>query len=174
MARVRGSSLGAAVRLLLGVVPDRSLLDQLKYLTDVKTGASKDSVAAQLGVSRGTLTRWIGRRQRPSAKSQGKINALFARFWRINHRYVPLVGDETLRLSAPVDPARPPTRGIRVSGRPRDHLLLEQGNHPRDWAQLAAASTRQINADEGALFVRLIVLIPYVELGPGPYTIETL
>lgn len=174
MAKVRGASLGAAVRLLLGVVPDRTIGDQLKYVTDTKTGASKDSVSRQLGVTWGTINRWMRGRQKPSRKSQGKIKALFDRFWRVNHKVPAFQGTEMLRLSSPMDRSMTPSRGIRVSGKARDHLILEQGNIVRDWPRLAASTTRQINADDGKLFVELIVEIPYVELGPGPYTIEIL
>ena len=172
MARVRGASLGAAVRLLLGVVPDRTIGDQLKYVTDAKTGASRESVSRQLGVTWGTINRWMRGRQKPSRRSQGRIKVLFDRFWRVNHKVPAFAGTEKLRLSSPPDTSSPPSRGIRVSGRARDHLILEQGNKPRDWPRLVGSTTRQINADEGRLFVELIVEIPYVELGPGPYTIE--
>lgn len=174
MARARGTSLGAAVRQLLGVVPTRSLAEQLKYLTALRTGASKDSVASQLRVTRGTLQRWISGRQKPSKRSKDKIDALYGRFWRINNRVAPFRPDAMLRLSSPADKSTSPTRGIRVKGKARDHLILEQGVFVRNWQRLADATVREINADEGRLFVDEIVEIPYVELGPGTYVIETL
>lgn len=167
MAKVRGVSLGAAVRQLLQVVPDRSTAEQLKYVTAVKTGATKDSVARQLGVTRSTINRWLAGSRAPRRGAQGKINALFSKFWTLNHRVDAMRGDEMLKISSPT--------GITVNGKTRDHLLIEQGIAARDWPALAAATTRQINADDGKLFVDLVhVEIPYVSFGPGSYTIETL
>jgi hypothetical protein len=154
------------VRALLGVVPDRPVDEQLAYVTAVKTGATKDSVARQLRVTRGTVNRWLAGSRKPSRRSQGKIKALFDRFWMLNNRVGTLRGDEMLRVSSP--------GGITVKGKQRDHLVLEQGVSPRDWQRLRDASVREINADSGKLFVDALVEIPYVSFGPGTYTIETM
>lgn len=164
MARGTGRSLGAAVKDLLGIVPSRTFAQQLAYVTGVKTGATKASVARQLGITGRTLNRWLAG-GRASRRSQGKVNALFTKFWSINHRTAALTGNETLKVTS---------RGITVNGRPRDHLIIEPSRNPRDWSRLRTADPRDISADGGQLFVDAAnVEIPYVEFGPGSYTIET-
>lgn len=63
----------------------RTTKRQLTYVLSKRTGASAESVARQLGVTIGTLRRWLKGTQKPSAKNTQRIAGLYDRFWRINH-----------------------------------------------------------------------------------------
>lgn len=68
------------------VTPEpRSTKRQLTYVLSKRTGASAGSVARQLGVTEGTLRRWIRGKQAPSGRNQKRLAELYERFWRINH-----------------------------------------------------------------------------------------
>jgi transcriptional regulator with XRE-family HTH domain len=63
----------------------RSTKRQLTYILSKRTGASRESVTRQLGVSVDSLRRWLKGKQKPSAKNTKRIAEVYERFWRINH-----------------------------------------------------------------------------------------
>lgn len=63
----------------------RTTKRQLTYVLSKRTGASAESVARQLGVTMGTLKRWIKGTQKPSGRNAKRLSDLYEKFWRINH-----------------------------------------------------------------------------------------
>lgn len=83
-------NLGEAVLRLLddasGVTAEpRSTARQLTYLLSKRTGASAPAVARQLGVPMATMRRWIRGVQAPGKPNRERIDALYQKFWAINH-----------------------------------------------------------------------------------------
>jgi len=82
--------LGAGVLRLVdevaGVAPEpRSTRRQLTYVLSKRTGASPESVLRQLGASKESLRRWLKGTQSPGKLYRERINALYGKFWAINH-----------------------------------------------------------------------------------------
>jgi transcriptional regulator with XRE-family HTH domain len=165
--KVTGPSLGDAVHALLQVAPPkRTWKSQLRYVTSKNTGASRDSVARQLGIHPDTITRWANGKRAPSKASQAELTRVFDRFWEINNRHGsgpnPGRADLTVRGK------------ITVDGRERKYVILEPGRKARQWKRLRTASAADISAKNGELFISALdILIPYIQFHPSPYTIET-
>jgi len=165
-----GASLGAAVHDLLGASPveHRSLKQQLDYLTAKTTGASRESVARQLGTTQKTLSAWTGGKRKPTAANRDRIAQLFERFWQINHKSAGKTppGDRMLRVKG---------KGVHVNGRPRTSVIVETGARARQWDTLRDATDAQISAENGSLFISALdIPIPYLEFRDGYYRITAL
>lgn len=83
-------SLGEAILRFLdekaGIPPEpRTTKRQLTYVLSKRTGVSADTAVRQLGITLGTLKRWLRGKQNPSAGNQKRIADLYERFWGINH-----------------------------------------------------------------------------------------
>jgi hypothetical protein len=166
MARGSGRSLGAAAHDFLEVVPQAPLSRQLSYVLAPATGATPRRVASLLGVTQGRLRKWTSGQVTPNRTNQGKIDRLYRRFWGTNHtaRGGLTVSNQMIRITGP----------IRVNGKKRSSLIIEQGNAPRDWPALRASSPGDISRNYGALFTEALdILIPYLAFWPGRYTLAT-
>lgn len=166
MARGSGRSLGAAVHDFLEVIPEAGLGRQLSYVLGPATGASTRRVASLLGVTQARLRKWTSGQVTPNRANQGKIDRLYRRFWGTNHpgRGGLTVSTQMIRITGP----------IKVDGKDRGSLLVEQGNVPRDWAVLRSSSPGEISRNYGRLLMEALdILVPYLAFWPGRYSIVT-
>lgn len=167
MAKASGPSLGDAVHALLQVAPpERTWKSQLRYITGKSTGASRKSVARQLGIHPDTITRWANGKRAPSKSSRADLKRVFDRFWTINNKHGSGPNPGTAILTV---------RGkITVQGKERSSVIVEPTRKSRNWKRLRTASPSTISADGGSLFISALHIgIPYLVFHPSPYTIET-
>ena len=150
--KARGNSLGAAIMALVAA-PERTTKQELAYVLSPRTGASKASVARQLGVKQRTLTAW-SKGTPPSKASQGKIKGLYEKFFAINNKgKAPAsIRNAQLRITNKSTPD-----GIKIGGRSTNPLTVERSTRRR-WDRITDARTPQ---DAYEWFVRDV-------LGPSP------
>lgn len=105
---------------------------KLRYLTSKRFGiGDRNEIAEAIGVSRGTLVRWIGGKQKPSPANRARIEAAYWRRWEENHRKV-------TRANLVIKGR--PAGSIKVGGKPRDHLTIGD-SFQRDWEAALDAGT---------------------------------
>jgi len=171
--KARGDSLGAAIAAFVAAVPERTTKQELAYVLSARTGASRASVARQLGVKQRTLTAW-SKGTPPSKASQGKIKALYQKFYGINNRgNLPAnIRSAPLRITNRSDPS-----GITIGRRVVNPLKVERSTRRR-WDRIISAETVQDAYDN---FVRDVLgpseLPPvggnYLNFEDGEYEIES-
>lgn len=169
MPEWRGRSLGDAVHAMLEVAAptSRGWRSELRYITGKTTGASRESVARQLGVKPATLRSWLDKGITPTKASRAEIERVFKRFWGINTKAGAGPSPGTAVLTVKGD--------ITVKDKPRKSIICEPGPIPRKWKTLRTATVAQINKDYGSLFIDAVDPgIPYLKFHSGPFTISIL
>lgn len=193
--RVRGQSgggdstghrnLGEAVLRLVdevsGVAPEpRSTRRQLTYVLSKRTGASPESVLRQIGASKESLRRWLKGTQAPGKRYRERINALYEKFWAINHdvrnpRKRPKFKTARLVITNQTNPdgiVFPEGNRSRVQ-----NPLYIDASRNRKWNDVLSATTPEQAFNgfvRGVIAVSPLPSVPeYLDFLAGYYTIST-
>lgn len=135
------AALGAAVIAMLarqGAAPppaNRTIRQQLAYLTAVKTGATEQSVARRLHTQPATLKRWRAGAVTPNPAHRASILEEFKRTWNFNNRYqnIKKIQSAKIRVSGT------PLGTITVQNHPRGSILAENDRR-RSWVGIQRAT----------------------------------
>jgi len=151
--------------------PDRSIRQQLAYLTAVKTGASELSVARRLGTQPAALKRWRSGGVTPNPAHRTSILEEFKRTWNFNNRYqnIKKITNAKIRITGT------PLGTITIQNIPRGSVIAENDRR-RSWIGIQRAITDLEAYDE---FVRGVIAqspLPQVEpdylwFHKGAYTV---
>lgn len=181
MAKVTGRTPAAVFKALANAAlpTNRTVKQQLHYLTAVRTGATELRIATLLGVKPARLRSWQSGAVTPTRANRAKIDEVFADFWRINNR-----GRDRVATQAELQGV------LRLTGTPRgviflligakrderDSILLEPDRESRDWARLRRTTSALLNYGDAVLLIEILdIPINYLHLtSPGGYTLETI
>jgi hypothetical protein len=135
------AALGAAVIAMLArqaAAPppaNRTIKQQLAYLTAVKTGATEQAVARRLRTQPATLKRWRSGATMPNPAHRASISEEFRRTWNFNNRYqnIKKVQNAKIRVSGT------PLGTITIQNHPRGSILAENDRR-RTWLGIQRAT----------------------------------